>query len=401
MNERKIKRTARTCFAGIVNQAVVINATALLFVPFMRLYGFTYVQLGLLTAVGFAAQMCADLSLLFLIDRVSRKKLAAAAAGASAAGLLFYGAVPYLFSESIIYFGIVAATAVFAFAGGMLEVVLSNVADSLPEGKGGVSICLLHTVYAWAQVGLSLALFVYIRLFGAENWNFAMFACALAPVCVLLFLRGAEFPARPPRAPVRASFKPFYLFAVLAVFFGYGTEVVMNQWISSFAAEAFGSETAGMFGCAAFAACLGLGGLLYVFILKKRRKLPFALLGASAAAAAAMYALAALVPCDWLALAFAVLCGVFAGMLSPGAMTAASDFLPRAGGWMLASLAVSQDIGAAVLPSAAGAVSDGASMRVSFLLTALVPLLAAASLLMMAKTRGGRGKGRAEPENKR
>ena len=50
MNKRDSKRTFRACVAGIANQAVVVNVTALLFAPFMRLYGFTYVQLGLLTA---------------------------------------------------------------------------------------------------------------------------------------------------------------------------------------------------------------------------------------------------------------------------------------------------------------------------------------------------------------
>ena len=50
-------------------------------------------------------------------------------------------------------------------------------------------------------------------------------------------------------------------------------------------------------------------------------------------------------------LAAAALCGLFVGVLSPGAMSAAGAALPRTGGWMLASLAIAQDIGAAVLLS--------------------------------------------------
>ena len=38
MDQRDLKRTSRACIAGIVNQAVVVNVTALLFAPFMRLY---------------------------------------------------------------------------------------------------------------------------------------------------------------------------------------------------------------------------------------------------------------------------------------------------------------------------------------------------------------------------
>lgn len=390
MNKRDSKRTFRACVAGIANQAVVVNVTALLFAPFMRLYGFTYVQLGLLTAAGFLAQMAADISLVLLADRVSRKKLALFAAVLSAAGLLFYGCTPWLFSAEGTYGGILAATVVFAFAGGMLEIVLTGVADALPQAEGRGGICLLHTAYAWAQVILALALLAFVWVFGVEQWNIAVLVLAFVPLGALLLLGRAQFPSRQARAPVKASFKPFYLFAVLAVFFGYGTEVVMNQWISSFAAE-LGGEAGGLLGCAAFAACLGIGGAVYVFAERRRGKIPLLLLCVSALLAAATYILAALVPSDLPALAFAALCGVFAGMLSPGAMSAASEFLPRSGGWMLASLAVAQDIGAAALPSAAGALSQGSSVRPSFFAMSFAPLLAAASLFLMAKIRGRNG----------
>lgn len=388
MNKRDSKRTFRACVAGIANQAVVVNVTALLFAPFMRLYGFTYVQLGLLTAAGFLAQMAADISLVFLIDRVSRKKIALFAAALSAAGLLFYGCTPWLFSAGGKYGGILAATVLFAFAGGLLEIVLTGVADSLPQAEGRGGICLLHTAYAWAQVALSLALLAFVAVFGAEKWNFAVLASALVPLAALLLLARAQFPPRRARAPVKATFKPFYLFAALAVFFGYGTEIVMNQWISSFASETFG-EAGGMLGCAAFAVCLGVGGAVYVSAERRAGRIPLLLLCVSALLAAATYILAALVPSDLPALAFAALCGVFTGMLSPGAMSAASDFLPRSGGWMLASLAVAQDIGAAALPAAAGALSQGGSVRSAFFAMSAAPLVAAAALFLMAKMRGG------------
>lgn len=154
MNKGKFSRTARACYAGIVNQAIITNVTALLFVSFIELYNFSYIKLGMLTAVNFAAQMCADFLLIFLIDRVSFRKLAVFSCTLSFAGLLFYGCVPFLFSEKGLFTGIVCATTVFAFAGGMSEVVLSNIADNIPRLENSVSICLLKTVYAWAQVGL-------------------------------------------------------------------------------------------------------------------------------------------------------------------------------------------------------------------------------------------------------
>ncbi len=385
MHKRNGLKTSLVCHAGVVNQAIITNVTAILFVPFMRLYGFTYVQLGLLTAAGFAAQLCADFLLLFFIDRFSPRLLACIAASLSCMGLIFYGLLPYICTDSM-YFLIITATILFAFAGGMLEVVLSNAAEALPKTEGG-GLCLLHTVYAWAQVGLALFLLGFFSVFGAGYWNVAVLLLAIVPATVLLLLMRTDLPKTEKHVSVLSAFHPFYLFAVLAVFFGYGAEVVMNQWISSFAASTFGAETGAAVGCALFAACLGGGGTLYVFAERRKNKPPIPLLIGSALAACAMYLLAALVDVPMLGLVFAILCGAFVGVLSPGAMSAAADFLPKSGGWLLASLALSQDIGAAVLPAVSGAITQANSMRAAFFVLSAVPLAAAVCLFVMLMMR--------------
>ena len=386
MDQRGEKRALRACCAGIVNQAVVANVTAILFVPLMRLYGFTYLQLGLLTAIGFAAQIGADLLLVAFIDCAPRRTLALCACALSCTGFCLYGAVPMLFAgRAAVYGGIAFCTALFAFAGGMLEVILANVADSLPARAG--ELCLLHTVYAWAQVLISLILLLFLNVFGAAQWNYALFLFALVPLCAFVSLLRCRFPAARPRIPSAVRARPLYLFALFAVFFGYGAEVVMNQWVSSFSADIFSFEGGSALGCALFAACLGAGGAVYVALSRRRGTIPAAALAASALLAAAAYLLAALLSVPALALAAAVLCGLFVGVLSPGAMTAATDALPHAGGWMLASFAVAQDIGAAALPAAAGALSDAASLRLAFLVSAAVPLMAALFLWAMHRAR--------------
>lgn len=386
MDQRGERRALRACCAGIVNQAVIANVTAILFVPLMRLYGFTYLQLGLLTAIGFAAQLSADLILLFFIDRAPRRALAVFACALSSGGLALYGFVPYLFAgRGAVYAGIAAATAVFAFAGGMLEVILSNVADSLPARTG--ELCLLHTVYAWAQVVLSLLLLLFLRLGGSACWNLALFVCALVPLSALVLLLRCRFPAMRARLPARGTVRPFYLLALFAVFFGYGAEVVMNQWVSVFAADVFAFEGGSTLGCALFALCLGAGGAAYVGLSRRRGTLPAGILAAAALFAAAAYLAAGLLRLPAAALGAAIVCGMFVGVLSPGAMTAATDALPHAGGWMLASFAVAQDISAAALPAAAGALSDAFSLRGAFLVSAAAPLLAAVFLWAMHRTR--------------
>ncbi len=380
-------RAVRACRVGAVNQAVAANLCALLFVPLMRLYGFTYLQLGLQAAVCYGAQLLADAVLIFLIDRLPRRALAAAAGAAGCAGVVFFGCVPWLFPAGAgVYGGMLAAAAVFAFAGGMLEVVLSNIADALPASGG---IYAQRTVYAWAQAGLAVYLYAFLRLFGVQRWNFALFPLAAVPLLLPVLLARAPLPAPAKEAPVRAAFRPVYLAAVFAVLLGCGAEAAMNQWIGAYAAQVCGADAA-LLGSVLF--CLLLGGGGAVFSRLQRRG------GASAAASAvaalcggAAYLGAAACPLPALSLVCALACGFFVGVLSPGAMTAASGALPYTGGWMLASLALAQDVGGAAFPLLAGAVSDAAGMRVGFSVAAAAPLLAAACLLYM------RPRGRALP----
>lgn len=394
MNKGKFARTARACYTGIVNQAIITNVTALLFVPFMSLYGFSFFQLGILTAVNFAAQMCADILLVVLIDRISFRKLALFSCLMSFAGLLFYGAVPSLFPRGKIYAGILAATSIFAFAGGMSEVVLSNIADNIPKSEHSLSICLLKTVYAWAQVGLVALCAAYLLVFGAERWNYLMYAFALIPLCAAVLVGGANVVKKEDTLRPRSSFRSFYILALAAIFLGYGAEITANQWISVFAAEALGiaGEWSEFIGMGLFTACLGLGGLIYVAVSGKREKFPLPLLIFAALCTFAIFVLAGTAKNAVLALVAAVCCGLFVGVLSPGIMTVASDHMPSAGAWMIASLAVCADVGAAALPALAGTIAEAASVRAAFLALSAAPLLCVAvlfSMLVLQKKQGG------------
>lgn len=392
MNGRRHGTTLAACLAGVANQAVITNVTALLFVPFSRLYGFSLAQLGVLTAVNFAAQMCADIFLLFFIDRLSYKGMALFAAALSAGGLLFYGAVPVLFSGGAVYGGIAAATAVFAFSGGMLEIVLSGAAERLPRGSP-VSICLLHTAYAWAQAALALLLFGFVFICGAEHWNISVMALAAVPVLAFILLLRADLgppahgKARRKRGANRLP-SAFFLLAVAAIFFGHGSEVTMNQWISTLFSETAGETGyAGEFiGAALFAAFLGAGGIFYVRISAKG-DFPLPVLVFSGLLTFLCY-LAVSAGGGRLAFAAAAACGLFVGVLSPGIMTASGENLPRTGGRMLASLAVAADMGAAALPAAAGALSEITGFGGAFRILSAAPLccaLAAAAMVRLGR----------------
>ena len=143
-------------------------------------------------------------------------------------------------------------------------------------------------------------------------------------------------------------------------------------------------------GAALFAVCLGAGGTVYV-VRQRKRAVSYAALIVGALAAFAAYLFAALLPWRIPALVCACACGFFVGILSPGAMSAAGRGLPAAGGWMLASLAVAQDIGAALLPSAGSALAENFSVRACFLVLSAAPLFAAVFLALMARARAEKG----------
>lgn len=385
MNKGKFSRTARACYAGIVNQAIITNVTALLFVSFIELYNFSYIKLGMLTAVNFAAQMCADFLLIFLIDRVSFRKLAVFSCTLSFAGLLFYGCVPFLFSEKGLFTGIVCATTVFAFAGGMSEVVLSNIADNIPRLENSVSICLLKTVYAWAQVGLVAVCAVFLTVFGSESWNYLMFGFALIPLGAAVLVGGAAVVKKSGISKPKSSFHLFYILALVAIFLGYGSEIAANQWISVFATAALGvgGEWSEFVGMGLFAVCLGVGGLTYVAISKRKEHFPLPVLIFAALSTCALFLLSSVTENVICALVTSVCCGLFVGVLSPGIMTVASENMPSAGAWMIASLAVCADLGAAALPSAAGSIAELTGIRTAYLTMSVAPFLCAAVLFVM------------------
>ena len=48
--------------------------------------------------------------------------------------------------------GIVAATMLYAFGGGLIEVVVSPTVEALPLGEKSSSMAFLHSFYCWGQV---------------------------------------------------------------------------------------------------------------------------------------------------------------------------------------------------------------------------------------------------------
>jgi MFS family permease len=350
-----------SCFAGIFVQAIVTNLMAILFIPIMDLYGLTYVHLGILVGINFTTQVSADLIFSGAIDKVGFRRLVLPACALAFFGLLLFGLSPFLMPGHV-FLGLVLSTIVFAFSSGLLEVLLSPIVSGIPHDDKGPAMSLMHSFYAWGQVATIILTTLTLFLAGSRAWPFIAIGWALVPLVTFGMFLGAKFPEIIPdehRLVLKdILFRPFYLLALVAIFAGGASEVVMNQWSSTFMERALSlPKLAGdLVGMTGFAVMLGLGRVLHGLSGGKddmHRLLVFGSL-----AAAVCYVVVALSPIPAVSVVACIACGLAVSLLWPGTIVVASERYPMAGAWMFAILAVAGDVGAAFGPYLTGQVID-------------------------------------------
>ncbi len=352
--------TTLSCFVGIFVQAIVANITAVLFVPLMKLYGLSYIHLGILVGINFATQVASDIIFSRLIDKTGFKKLVLPANVCAFAGLLLFAASPYIFKD--VFAGIVISTVVFSAASGLLEILLSPIINAIPNEDKGPAMTLMHSFYAWGQVITIIVTTLFLYLFGSGNWQIIVMVWMLVPVINFLMFLFALFPETVPeehRLNMRdLIFKPYYIIALLAIFFGGASEIIMNQWTSTFMEKALllPKLTGDLLGMCGFALMMGLGRLLYG-IYGARFSMNKVLVYGSGLAVIC-YIAVAVSPVNVVNLLACTLCGFAVSLLWPGTLVIATERYPLAGAWMFAILAAAGDIGAAAGPWMTGMVAE-------------------------------------------
>ncbi len=387
--------TFAACTVSIINQAIITNITALLFVSFMRLYGFEVWQLGLLVGINYCTQLVADVILTVLIDKVSPRKFVLVAELLSALGLIMFAALPMIpavINGGAVFGVMIAATVVFAFAGGMGEVIISPIVDSIPDSKSKSGImALMHSFYAWGQVVTIIVTSLYVFFAGAENWHYIIFLWALLPVAGIVLFSVCPIPKREAepggvKQKSKTMFSPFMLLAMLAIFTAGGTEITVNQYVSTFATLSLGFDkvTSDLVGMCLFAVMMGIGRTAYGLMgdrLNMNRVLIFGSLFSFF-----FYLIAGLVPVPWVALVACVLCGLSVSLLWPGTLVVASARFPAAGAWIFALLAICGDLGASVIPIGAGFFADSLGLNWAFVISAVIPLVCFAANVLLYKS---------------
>ena len=373
----------------------------------MDLYGFNYVQLGILVAVNFTAQVAVDIIFSGMIDKFGYRKIALPAIFCGFIGLVLFAASPLLFDN--VFIGFVLSTIIFAAASGLLEIMVSPITNALPSENKGASMSLMHSFYAWGTVATIIITTLFIFIFGGQYWQIIVIFWSMIPLVNFFMFACSPFPDTVPEgaggAVKKTLFQPFYLVALLAIFFGAGTELVMTQWSSSFMEKSMElpKVVGDMLGMCGFALMMAVGRTYYGIKGAQFKMSKVLILGSIVATLG--YVTVALSPYIWLNLVACAVTGLAASLLWPGTLVISASRFPLAGAWMFAILAAAGDIGAAFGPWMTGMVvdyaqgsvatatlsnlfsvsSEQAVMRLGILIAGLFPLFALVCHIVLHK----------------
>ena len=360
--EISYKSTTIACYMGNFVQATVINLTPILFIPLKEQFGLSFQQLGMLVLINFLTQVVCDILFSTIVDKYGFRPFVVFAHILTVVGFLLFALSPVIFEKP--YIGFVIATIIFSGAGGLLELLLSPIINSIPTDEKATAMSILHSFYAWGQVVVVLITTLFLFVFGRNMWQWIVVIWTLPPLInFFLFMKVpiAHSVSDEHRQGLRMLIlKPFFIVAFLAILFGGASEVSINQWTSAFMEEVMKipkvvGDTAGM---CMFAVMLGMGRLLYGIYGKRINVGKVMMLGAFFAIIC--YLVIALSTISILSLLACAACGFAVSLLWPGTLVLASEHFPFAGAWLFAILAAGGDIGASAGPWLVSVVTEQA-----------------------------------------
>lgn len=374
------RKTICACFIGYIVQAIVNNFAPLLFLTFQDAYGIPLSRITMLVTINFGIQLAVDLASVAFVDRIGYRASMVMAHIFAALGLASMAVLPEFFADP--FWGLLAAIALYAVGGGLLEVLVSPVVEACPSDHKEQTMSLLHSFYCWGYVGVVLLSTIFFKIFGIGNWKALAWIWALVPLCnAFLF-------TRVPIAPLikegekglsmkeLAGMKVFWVFMLMMACAG-ASEQAVSQWASTFAEKALGVGKAvgDLAGPMAFAVLMGSARAFYGKYGEKMDLDKF--MAGSSLLCIVSYLCICLVPSPVFGLMGCALCGLSVGIMWPGTFSKAAASMPRGGTALFALMALSGDLGCSGGPAVVGAISSafGEDMRKGILVATLFPAL--------------------------
>lgn len=354
------KHTLYACYFGYITQAIVNNLAPLLFIVFQDEFGISFEMIGRLILINFGTQIVADLLAVKFVDRIGYRKAAVSAHIFSAAGLIALGVLPKLLPSP--YTGLVLAVVIYAVGGGLIEVLISPIVESLPGEAKASAMSLLHSFYCWGQMGVVLLTTFLMKLLGIGMWFVLPVLWSAIPIFNLFrFIKVPLMPAIPEeeKTPARQLLSSGgFIIALILMMCAGASELTMSQWSSLFAEKGLKVPklVGDLLGPCLFALLMGLGRTAYG-IWGHKIHLRRALL-ASGALCIFCYAVTVFVQNPVFSLLGCAVCGFSVSLMWPGTFSLTAEAYPKGGTAMFGMLAIFGDLGASIGPWLAGLVSD-------------------------------------------
>lgn len=354
------QRTWKSCYWGAAIQALAINVVPLFFAILQSQFSVSFEMLGRLVLINFLTQLTMDLLSLYIVDRLGYRICFMVAHGATAVGLVLFGILPRIMSTP--YVGMVLATLVFSAGAGLLEVLISPMADALPSKNKATSLTLVHAFYPLGQVAAVVVTTLLLSLLGNDYWWAIIMAWAVLPLSNLI--RGLRIPF-PTVESASEHGGLLELFSCGAFWIAFGTmicagaaEQSMAQWASLFAEKGLGipKVMGDLLGPCLFALFMGVGRFWYGRFGDHVPLRP--VLMTSSVLCVLCYALAVFSPWPLLALLGCAFCGLSVSLMWPGTLSYVVPRVSRGGTALFASLALAGDVGCSLGPWLTGFVSD-------------------------------------------
>ena len=386
---RKYQKTLAACYLGYITQAIAANFAPLLFLTFQTAYGIPLDNIALIPIVFYLTQLLVDLGAAKFADKIGYRVCMVASQAASATGLVLLAVLPEVLPSP--FWGLLIAVVFYATGSGLVEVLVSPIAESCPfENKDG-RMSLLHSFYCWGAVGVILGSTLFFAVFGTESWQSLALIWAVVPlVNIFQFLTcpikhlvegGKSLP------PCKLLRMPLLWLMILLMICSGASEATMAQWASAFTESALGvTKTVGdLAGPCLFAVFMGISRTLYGK-MSERLNLANAML-LSGLLCVVCYLLASLSPWPALGLAGCSFCGFSVGILWPGTIRLSSQKCPQGGTAMFALLALAGDFGGTVSPVIVGGFSElaGGSLKAGLLAATAFPVLLVIGLLILRR----------------
>ena len=383
--------TVFCCFVGYMCQAVICNFAPLLFLTFSSQYGILMGEITLLVTLNFGFQLLTDLIAPKYVDRIGYRASLIIAHVFCALGLLGLAVLPELTGG---FLGLVISTVIYAVGGGLLEVLVSPVLESIPMDNKSGAMSLLHSFYCWGSVATVLVSTAFFAVFGVENWKILALILSVFPVVnALLFSRVPIMSPPPSEKQGFAAYrelltdKAFVLFLLMMLSAG-ASEMAVQQWSSALAETALGVDktTGDIFGMCGFSVTMALSRTLYGKFSKRISLKPALLI--SSLSCIACYLLISLSANPLIGFVGCILCGFSVGIFWPGSFSLAAKKMPRQTTLMFALLSLAGDVGCTVGPTLAGFVSNavGGDLRVGILSAIVFPLILPVCLCFAVRT---------------